>query len=172
MQLSGICCREWREIMSVLINKDTKVICQGFTGSEGTFHSEQALPRYANGRRRNAGQNGTTRLRSAGVQHRARSSRSYRCDRIRYLRPSAVLQDSITEAIDAGIKLIITITERYSDSGYADRESEAGRSRRARRPGLCRCDHPGECKIGIMRVTLFISRVKWVSVSRSVYPDL
>ncbi|MDU4362841.1 MAG: succinate--CoA ligase subunit alpha [Klebsiella oxytoca] len=98
--------------MSVLINKDTKVICQGFTGSQGTFHSEQAI---AYGTQMvggvTPGKGGTTHLglpvfntvREAVEATGATASVIYV--------PAPFCKDSILEAIDAGIKLIITITE-------------------------------------------------------------
>ena len=98
--------------MSVLINKDTKVICQGFTGSQGTFHSEQAI---AYGTQMvggvTPGKGGTTHLglpvfntvREAVAATGATASVIYV--------PAPFCKDSILEAIDAGIKLIITITE-------------------------------------------------------------
>jgi succinyl-CoA synthetase alpha subunit len=98
--------------MSVLIDKDTKVICQGFTGSQGTFHSEQAI---AYGTQMvggvTPGKGGTTHLglpvfntvREAVEATGATASVIYV--------PAPFCKDSILEAIDAGIKLIITITE-------------------------------------------------------------
>lgn len=98
--------------MSILIDKNTKVICQGFTGSQGTFHSEQAI---AYGTQMvggvTPGKGGTTHLglpvfntvREAVEATGATASVIYV--------PAPFCKDSILEAIDAGIKLIITITE-------------------------------------------------------------
>ena len=125
--------------MSVLINKDTKVICQGFTGSQGTFHSEQAI---AYGTQMvggvTPGKGGTTHL-GLPVFNTVREAveATGATATVIYV-PAPFCKDSILEAIDAGIKLIITIT----DAGYADREGEAGRSRRAHdRPELPRRYH-------------------------------
>ncbi|MGL5179281.1 MAG: succinate--CoA ligase subunit alpha, partial [Aeromonas veronii] len=98
--------------MSVLINKDTRVICQGFTGGQGTFHSEQALSygtQLVGGV--SPGKGGTTHLglpvfntvRDAVEATGATASVIYV--------PAPFCKDAILEAIDAGIKLIVTITE-------------------------------------------------------------
>src|SRR5476651_2129484 len=98
--------------MAVLVNSNTKVICQGFTGSQGTFHSEQAL---AYGTKMvggvTPGKGGTEHLglpvfntvREAVAQTGATASVIYV--------PAPFCKDSILEAIDAGIELIICITE-------------------------------------------------------------
>src|SRR5690554_3126168 len=98
--------------MSVLINKDTRVICQGFTGSQGTLHSEQAI---AYGTKMvggvTPGKGGQTHLglpvfntvREAVEATGATASVIYV--------PAAFCKDSILEAADAGIELIVCITE-------------------------------------------------------------
>lgn len=98
--------------MSILIDKDTKVICQGFTGSQGTFHSEQALEygtKLVGGV--TPGKGGTLHLglpvfntvREAVEATGATASVIYV--------PAPFCKDSIIEAADAGIKLVICITE-------------------------------------------------------------
>ncbi|MDF7667153.1 succinate--CoA ligase subunit alpha [Orbaceae bacterium ESL0727] len=98
--------------MSILVNKDTRVICQGFTGSQGSFHSEQALAygtKLVGGV--TPGKGGTTHLglpvfntvKEAVTATGATASVIYV--------PAAFGKDSILEAIDAGIKLIVCITE-------------------------------------------------------------
>lgn len=98
--------------MSILIDKETKVICQGFTGSQGTFHSEQALDygtQLVGGV--SPGKGGTTHLglpvfntvRDAVTSTGATASVIYV--------PAPFCKDAILEAIDAGVQLIVCITE-------------------------------------------------------------
>ena len=78
--------------MSILVDNDTTVICQGFTGSQGTLHSEQAIAygtHLAGGV--TPGKGGTTHLDRPVVRHGRRSRGENRCDRIGDLRPGAVL---------------------------------------------------------------------------------
>lgn len=138
--------------MSILIDKNTKVICQGFTGSQGTFHSEQAI---AYGTKMvggvTPGKGGTQHLglpvfntvREAVEATGATASVIYV--------PAPFCKDSILEAIDAGIKLIITITEGIPTLDMLTvkvKLDEAGvRMIGPNCPGVIT---PGECKIGIM----------------------
>ncbi|GMQ45706.1 succinate--CoA ligase subunit alpha [Vibrio maritimus] len=138
--------------MSVLINKDTKVICQGFTGGQGTFHSEQAI---AYGTQMvggvSPGKGGQTHLglpvfntvREAVEETGATASVIYV--------PAPFCKDAILEAIDAGIKLIVTITEGIPTLDLLDvkvRLDEAGVVMIGPNcPGVIT---PDECKIGIM----------------------
>ena len=138
--------------MSILIDKNTKVICQGFTGSQGTFHSEQAI---AYGTKMvggvTPGKGGTEHLglpvfntvREAVEATGATASVIYV--------PAPFCKDSILEAIDAGIKLIITITEGIPTLDMLTvkvKLDEAGvRMIGPNCPGVIT---PGECKIGIM----------------------
>ncbi len=138
--------------MSVLINKDTKVICQGFTGGQGTFHSEQAI---AYGTQMvggvSPGKGGQVHLglpvfntvRQAVEATGATASVIYV--------PAPFCKDAILEAIDAGIKLIVTITEGIPTLDLLDvkvRLDEAGVVMIGPNcPGVIT---PDECKIGIM----------------------
>ncbi|WP_028487953.1 succinate--CoA ligase subunit alpha [Thiothrix lacustris] len=138
--------------MSVLINKDTKVICQGFTGKQGTFHSEQAI---AYGTKMvggiTPGKGGTTHLglpvfntvREAVEATGAEASVIYV--------PAAFCKDSIIEAAYAGIKLIVCITEGIPALDMLDAkvvvDSLGVRLIGPNCPGIIT---PGECKIGIM----------------------
>jgi len=138
--------------MSVLINKDTKVICQGFTGGQGTFHSEQAIDygtQMVGGV--SPGKGGQTHLglpvfntvREAVETTGATASVIYV--------PAPFCKDAILEAIDAGIKLIVTITEGIPTLDLLDvkvRLDEAGVVMIGPNcPGVIT---PDECKIGIM----------------------
>src|SRR5476651_2839666 len=138
--------------MSILINKNTKVICQGFTGSQGTFHSEQAI---AYGTQMvggvTPGKGGTLHLglpvfntvREAVETTGATASVIYV--------PAPFCKDSILEAIDAGIKLIICITEGIPTLDMLVVKMKLEQSDTVmigpNCPGVIT---PGECKIGIM----------------------
>lgn len=98
--------------MSILINKDTKVICQGFTGSQGTFHSEQALAygtKLVGGV--TPGKGGTTHLGLPVFNTVKEAVETTGATATVIYVPAAFGKDSILEAIDAGIKLIVCITE-------------------------------------------------------------
>lgn len=138
--------------MGILIDKNTKVICQGFTGSQGTFHSEQALAygtKLVGGISPNKG--GTTHLglpvfdtvREAVEKTGATATMIYV--------PAGACKDAILEAIDAGIKLIVCITEGIPtlDMLYVKQKlNETGvRMIGPNCPGVIT---PDECKMGIM----------------------
>lgn len=138
--------------MSVLINSDTKVICQGFTGKQGTFHSEQAI---AYGTQMvggvTPGKGGQTHLglpvfntvKEAVTNTAATASVIYV--------PAAFCMDSILEAVDAGIELIVCITEGIPALDMLQAKivvDYAGvRLIGPNCPGIIT---PDECKIGIM----------------------
>jgi succinyl-CoA synthetase alpha subunit len=138
--------------MSILINKDTKVICQGFTGGQGTFHSEQAIDygtKMVGGV--SPGKGGQVHLglpvfntvRDAVEATGATASVIYV--------PAPFCKDAILEAIDAGIKLIVTITEGIPTLDLLDvkvrLDAEGVVMIGPNCPGVIT---PDECKIGIM----------------------
>lgn len=139
--------------MSVLIDKNTKVICQGFTGSQGTLHSEQAI---AYGTQMvggvTPGKGGTTHLglpvfntvREAVEATGATASVIYV--------PAAFCKDSILEAVDAGIELVVCITEGVPALDMLEVKEYIVNKGGVRLigpncPGIIT---PGQCKIGIM----------------------
>lgn len=138
--------------MSVLVNTNTRVICQGFTGSQGTFHSEQAI---AYGTRMvggvTPGKGGTEHLNLPVFNsvHEARAMTEANASVIYVPPPFAA--DSILEAIDAEMELIICITEGIPvlDMMKVKRALEGSKSRLIgpNCPGVIT---PGACKIGIM----------------------
>ena len=138
--------------MSILINKDTKVICQGITGREGTYHSEQAV---AYGTKMvggvTPGKGGTTHIdlpvfdtvEEAVVKVGATTSVIYV--------PPKFAADAILEAIDAGIGLVICITEGIPVLDMVKvKRALSGSKTRLIGPNCPGVITPGECKIGIM----------------------
>ncbi len=138
--------------MSVLINKDTKVICQGFTGKQGTFHSEQAI---AYGTHMvggiTPGKGGTTHLGLPVFNTVREAVEATGADASVIYVPAAFCKDSIIEAAYAGIKLIVCITEGIPALDMLDAkvvvDSLGVRLIGPNCPGIIT---PGECKIGIM----------------------
>ncbi|MDA0893983.1 MAG: succinate--CoA ligase subunit alpha [Proteobacteria bacterium] len=98
--------------MSILINKNTKVICQGFTGKNGTFHSEQAI---AYGTKMvggvTPGKGGTEHLGLPVFNTVADAVQATGADASVIYVPAPFVMDSIMEALDAGIQIIVCITE-------------------------------------------------------------
>lgn len=138
--------------MSILVNKDTKVICQGFTGSQGTLHSEQAIAygtkmvggiTPGKGGQEHLGLPVFDTVRQAVEETGAEASVIYV--------PAPFAKDGILEAAAAGIKLIVCITEGVPTLDMlvakASLDAQGVRLIGPNCPGVIT---PGECKIGIM----------------------
>lgn len=138
--------------MAILINQDTKVICQGFTGSQGTFHSEQALAygtKLVGGVSPNKG--GTTHLGLPVFDTVADAVAATGATATMIYVPAPFCKDAILEAIEAGIKLIICITEGIPTLDMLTVKAKLEQTDVVmigpNCPGIIT---PGECKIGIM----------------------
>ncbi len=138
--------------MSILINKETRVICQGITGSQGSFHSEQCL---AYGTKMvggvTPGKGGTQHLNLPVFNTVYEAKEKSGCNVSMVFVPPAFAADSIMEAVDADLDLVICITEGIPvlDMVRVKRFMEGKRTRLIgpNCPGVIT---PGECKIGIM----------------------
>src|ERR1700730_3834074 len=138
--------------MSILIGKNTKVICQGFTGKNGTFHSEAAIAygtRMVGGT--SPGKGGSTHLGLPVFDTEQEAKEKTGADASVISVPPPGAADAICEAIDAEIPLIVCITEGIPvlDMIKVSRALDDSKSRliRPNWPGVMTA---GECKIGIM----------------------
>jgi succinyl-CoA synthetase alpha subunit len=143
--------------MSVLIDRNTKVICQGLTGKNGTFHSEQAIAygtKMVGGT--SPGKGGSTHLGLPVFDTVVEAREKTRCDASVIYVPPPGAADAICEAIAADIPLIICITEGIpvADMVKVKRALCGSRSRLIgpNCPGVMTA---GECKIGIMPANIF-----------------
>lgn len=154
--------------MSILVDQNTRVICQGFTGKNGTFHSEQAL---AYGTRMvggvSPGKGGQTHL-GLPVFNSVREARdATQCDASVIYVPAPGAPAAILEAVEAEIPLIICITEGIAVLDMVRvKDALKGSSSRLIGPNCPGVMTAGECKIGIMPGNIF-QRGKVGIVSRS-----
>ncbi|TVQ43222.1 MAG: succinate--CoA ligase subunit alpha [Gammaproteobacteria bacterium] len=138
--------------MSILVNKDTRVICQGFTGKQGTFHSEQCIAygtQLVGGV--TPGRGGSTHLDRPvfDTVHEAVAATGAEVSMI-YV-PAAFAADAILEAADAGIRLVVCITEGIPVLDMVRvKAAMADYDARLVGPNCPGVITPGECKIGIM----------------------
>ena len=148
--------------MSVLVGKDTKVLVQGFTGKNGTLHSEQSIAYGTNivgGV--TPGKGGTTHLDRPVFDTMDEAVTATGANASVIFVPAPFVLDSIVEAINSGVKLIVVITEgvptldmlkakRYLENVNADLQAKGEEIIRMVGPNCPGVISPGKCKIGIM----------------------
>jgi len=154
--------------MSILINADTRVICQGFTGSQGTFHSEQAI---AYGTKMvggvTPGKGGQTHLDLPVFNTVSEAVGETGAEASVIYVPAPFCKDSILEAANAGMQLIVCITEGVPTLDMLDAKVKCDAlGVRLIGPNCPGVITPGECKIGIMPADIHLpGRVGIVSRS-------
>jgi succinyl-CoA synthetase alpha subunit len=143
--------------MSILVDKNTKVICQGFTGNQGTFHSEQAIAygtKMVGGT--SPGKGGSTHLGLPVFDTVDEAKAATHCDASVIYVPPAFAADAILEAIDAEIALVVCITEGIPVLDMVKvKRALCGSKSRLIGPNCPGVMTAGECKIGIMPGNIF-----------------
>jgi succinyl-CoA synthetase alpha subunit len=138
--------------MSILVNRNTQVICQGFTGKQGTFHSEAAIAygtRLVGGV--TPGRGGEKHLGLPVFNTVKDAVRATGATASMIYVPAAGAADSVLEAADAGLELVVCITEGVPVSDMVRvRAALAGSATRLVGPNCPGVITPGECKLGIM----------------------
>ena len=143
--------------MSILINKNTRVICQGITGNQGTFHSEQAI---AYGTKMvggvSPGKGGAKHLDLPVFDTVDEAVRETGANASVIYVPPPFAADSVLEAVDAGVPLIVCITEGIPVADMVKvMRSLCGSKSRLIGPNCPGVLTPGECKMGIMPGNIF-----------------